>query len=196
MSLRHFTGRRSGPLIVVQYTSSIIQHQALARMETFYESKTDSQTYLSLQAVEMKQLCRNYQAFNLPISTVHSWLHAMQNAGRPSRDTKTASQGNPQGWWRSFTNSHESHLLDYLNQVGCFKSLDFSEAPIYLISVSESGSIHHEALHALFFLHSEYRSEVQRVWDEFSEKCQSTVQRDLTLRGYGKQVWVDGKSGI
>lgn len=190
-----FAVQRHGPVIVFRYTSPSAQHHAFARVEAFYESKSDAQTYLSLQAASNRRLCANYQAFNLPTTALHSWLQAMWNAEtgfQKSKEDRPEHKGT-QGWWHAFTNPHESSLLAHLSQAGWLRGAELGDpaAQSYLVSASDESSIPHEALHALYFLHAGYRDEVQRVWDRLSKKCQSIIQRDLALRGYGEHVWVD-----
>lgn len=183
-----FLTQHQGPLILLKFTTPKAQHQALARMESFYESNKESRTYINLQDTATKSLCRNYQAFNLPVSAICEWLQAMRISESPLQETS----GNiPQGWWRSFTTPQEACVLRHLSQVGCFKSPTSGEAPSYLISVTEASAIPHEALHALYFLHPGYKEKAQQVWMGLSQKCQAVISQDFTLRGYGEHVWVD-----
>lgn len=157
--------KKHGPLVLLHYKSPLTQHQALARMETFYESKSEANTYISLQDPKTKFICRNYQAFNMPVSVIQEWLWAMQSSEKAFSSMK--GDGNPcsiSGWWRSFTNSQESLLLNGLWSLGLLKAPKGHDASSYLISVTDKSAIHHELLHALFFLHSGYRDKVQGVW--------------------------------
>lgn len=179
-----FNVQIQGPLIIFTFYSPKAQHQALARLETFYESESEATNYINLDEAKTKRLCPNYQAFNLPTIAVHDWLLAMLD----SEITAPKSVGRR---WRPFTNSSESCLLDHLGQVGCLEKPQLGEAPSYLISVSDKSSVPHEASHALYFLHSGYRKKAQQAWDGLSGKCRSIVQQDMMLRGYGSHVWVD-----
>lgn len=187
-----FRLRRQGPLVLLHFKTPLTQHEALARMEAFYESKSEAKTYISLQDPKTKFLCRNYQAFNLPVCAIQEWLQAMQS----SEKVFSSSQGNENlcsisGWWRPFTNSEESVILNQLWSLGLLKAPKGHEPSSYLISVTDKSAIHHELLHALFFLHSGYRDKAQEVWERLSSKCRMVVSNDLLMRDYGEHVWVD-----
>lgn len=187
-----FVTQRQGPLILLHFTTLEAQHQTLARVESFYESASHTRKYITLQDPMTKFLCRNYQAFNLPIIAMNEWLQAMQNSekalssGQGSKDPYSL-----QGWWRSFTNTQESCLLDQLWQIGCLGVLKAGETPSYLISVTNKSATQHELLHALFFLHSGYRDKVNKLWEGLSKKCRLVISHDFLMRGYGEHVWVD-----
>lgn len=129
------------------------------------------------------------------MTALQSWLQAMWNAETGSQKSKEdrLEHNGTQGWWHAFTNPHESSLLAHLSQAGWLRGAELGDpaAQSYLVSVSDEGSMSHEVLHALYFLHAGYRDEVQRMWDGLTKKCRSIVQRDLTLKGYGEHVWVD-----
>lgn len=188
-----FHAQRHGPLIFLHFKTSQTQHHALARMEAFYESSSGAKTYISLQDPKTKLLCRNYEAFNMPILAIQEWLKAMQIS---EKVFNTTTQGNDNscsipGWWDPFTNPQESLLLDHLWSLGLLKTPKGHAASTYLISVTDKSAIRHELLHALFFLHSGYREKVQKVWEGLSSKCRLVVSNDLLMRNYGEQVWVD-----
>lgn len=183
-----FLTQHHGPLILLKFTTPKAQHQALARMESFYESNNNARTYINLQEAATKSLCRNYEAFNLPVSAVREWLQAMRESENTLQET---SGNNPQGWWRSYTTPQEACLLQHLSQVGCFKNSVTGEIPQYLISVTGASAIPHEVLHALYFLHPGYKEKSQQVWAGLSQKCQTVISKTFTLRGYGEHVWVD-----
>lgn len=187
-----FHVQRHGPLLLLHFNSALTQHQALARMEAFYESKSEGKTYISLQDPKTNLLCRNYEAFNMPVSAIQEWLQAM----RSSEMVFSSTQGNDSprsipGWWCPFTNSQESFLLNELWSLGLLKAPKGHDASSYLISVTDKSAIHHELLHALFSLHSGYRSKVQGVWEGLSSECRMVIYNDLLMRDYGEQVWVD-----
>ena len=183
-----FSTQQHGPVILFRFTAPGDQHQALARMESFYESCEDARRYLTLQNASTKPLCRNYQAFNLPIRAIYEWLQAMQDAESMIQEH---TSHNAQGWWSLYTTPREACLLDHLSQVGCFNLTTNSKAPSYLISVIENSALPHEMLHALYFLHSGYRGAAQQAWKVLSKKCRAVVGQNFTLRGYGEQVWID-----
>lgn len=183
-----FLTQHQGPLILLKFATLKAQHQTLARMESFYESNKDARTYINLKEAATKGLCQNYQAFNLPVIAIWDWLQAMRASENTLQET---SSNAPHGWWHSFASPHEALLLEHLSQVGCFKSPATGKVPSYLISVTEASAIPHEALHALYFLHSGYKETAQQVWKGLSPKCQAVISHDFTLRGYGEHVWVD-----
>ncbi|KAF3767135.1 hypothetical protein M406DRAFT_328235 [Cryphonectria parasitica EP155] len=191
--LSDFRAQQLGPLIILRFHSPKAQHQALARLEAFYESKDAVGTYISLANPQTRRLCPNYKAFNLPTSAIYDWLVAMRTAELgASQSIAGKFEAAFQGWWGPFVNTEESRLLAHLAQAGCFGRLSArGEVPSYLISVSEQSAILHEALHALYFLHSDYRDRAQEVWDRLSKRCQLTIQQGMVLRGYGSHVWVD-----
>lgn len=187
-----FQVQRHGPLILLHFTAPKIQHQAMARMEAFYESKSEAEKYISLQDPKTQLLCRNYQAFNLPLCAIREWLHAMQT----SEGISSSRQGNANPfctarWWCPFTNSQECQLLTQLCRLGLFNAPKGWDASRYLISITNKSAIHHELLHALFFLHPGYREKAQGLWEGLSNRCRIVVTNDLLMRGYGEQVWVD-----
>lgn len=188
-----FIVQRHGPTILLQFTVPEAQHLALFRMESLYKSKSDAQPYVPLQNPGTKLLCRNYQAFNLPISSIYEWFQAMQKTEK----NLCQSQGNLdihkslQGWWSLFTNSQESRLLDHLWQFGCLRDIKPGEVPSYLISVTYKSVIQHEISHAFYFLHPGYGHKVHQLWMGLSKKIRLIISHNLLMRGYGQHVWVD-----
>lgn len=187
-----FQVQKHGPLILLHFTNPKTQHQALARMEAFYESKSEAKNYISLHDPKTEHLCRNYEAFNMPVCAIQEWLQAMKIAEHVSSSTQdTAKQFSTSGWWRPFTSSQESLLLTQLWTLGLFNMPKGCVASSYLISVTNKSAIHHELLHALFFFHPGYRDKVEGIWRGLSRKCRMRVSNDLSMRDYGEQVWVD-----
>lgn len=188
----NFIVQRHGPLILIQFTGLKEQHQALARMEAFYESRSDASNYVSLHDPKIKLLCKNYQAFNIPVLAIKDWLKAMATSEKAlSQNQYTLDPYGYQGWWCSFTNPQKSHPLDQLWQYGCLKAFTNGKAPSYLISVTKKSAFQHELTHALCFLHPGYRDKVQQLWVALSKTCQLGITRDLSMRGYGEHVWID-----
>lgn len=204
-----FTIIRRGPILILRFNSATAQHQALARMESYYESSTEAKKYLTLQDAQLKRLCPNYEAFNLPLSAVHDWLQAMREAegvynSQPQhkqQDTgtdETAKSTSPQQhccWWTAFTNNNETQLLQRLHRADCLDTSPYAKddsTPSYIISTTSNSAIPHELRHALYHLHAGYRATVQKEWDAtLSNKTRAVIQRDLVLRGYGPRVWID-----
>ncbi|CAO1621753.1 unnamed protein product [Parajaminaea phylloscopi] len=103
------------PLVTLLYHSASAQHRALSRMEAFYEGASSSHRYLTLAEAASERLCRNYEAFNLPVSSLQEWLQAM--AARHEQD------GDGVKSWRDCVNAEERHLLDELIEVGVLATL-------------------------------------------------------------------------
>ncbi|KAJ4387078.1 enhancer of mRNA decapping [Gnomoniopsis smithogilvyi] len=189
---KDFEMREYGPLILVHFSSPKAQHQALARVETFYESGSDASNYISLQNPKTKLMCRNYEAFNMPILAIKEWLQAMKISEKAlSRSQHNADPYSFPGWWRSFTNLQESNLLDQLWRCGCLKALKDGENPVYLISFINKSAVHHDLLHALYFLHPGYQDMVRKQWLALSKPCRLVITHELLMRGYGEHVWID-----
>lgn len=70
-------------LVTLAFRSKAAQHAALARVEAFYESAAQTKEYVDLKQAASQRQCSNYEAFNVPISTVRNWLQAMRLATRP-----------------------------------------------------------------------------------------------------------------
>ncbi|CAO1626424.1 unnamed protein product [Jaminaea pallidilutea] len=93
------------PLATLTFASKALQHQAMARMEAFYESNAlqsgdeisnapknaaapspssmqipnaAQRRYLTLEEASKARLCAHYQAFNLPVESAKEWLLAMR----------------------------------------------------------------------------------------------------------------------
>lgn len=190
-----FTFQQQGHLILFKFKTPDAQYQALARMESFYESNEVAGTYITLEEGATRGLCRGYKAFNVPVSAIREWLQEMQASGNMLQDV--SNNNTSQGWWRSFTSPQEAQVLDHLSRAGCFKSPAAGAAPRYLISVSTNSIaqlgllLHHELSHALYFLHTGYRETVQLAWNGLSKKSRSVISQDLAMREYAVHVWVD-----
>lgn len=214
-----FTSTSNGPLLTLLFRSARAQHDALARVESYYESEAsssgggDKKRYLTLEEARQAKLCRNYEAFNLPVDVVRTWLAEMRTVERQQQLTSDIDADDGQ-WWRHFCNPAESALLSHLASLGCLQDDGEEEkkegggggggggggegqrqAPTYLISALASqatASLAHESLHALYFLHPTYRNEVGRLYDEeIPRKMQSIIEHDLSMRGYDRRVWLD-----
>ncbi|PWN88190.1 hypothetical protein FA10DRAFT_243569 [Acaromyces ingoldii] len=205
-----FTSTSNGPLLTLLFRSARAQHEALARVESYYESAVssteggDKKRYLTLEEARQAKLCRNYEAFNLPVDVVRTWLAEMRTVERQQQQQQQQQQhssdieADDREWWRHFCNPAESALLSHLASLGCLQDdgeEEKKEAPTYLISALASqatASLAHESLHALYFLHPTYRNEVGRLYDEeIPRKMQSIIEHDLSMRGYDRRVWLD-----
>lgn len=107
-------------------------------------------------------------------------------------------------WWVTLTNKAETQLLAYLNQLGCLNSTELRSQlpnraiascktvlPTYIIAITSARALPHEALHALYFLHKDYRECAQKAWNGLSKRCQAIIQQDMKQRGYAPHIWVD-----
>ncbi|WFD42622.1 enhancer of mRNA decapping [Malassezia psittaci] len=169
-----------GPILTLVFGSAQAQHAALSRLECFYESKEYANTYLNLDAALRARICRGYEAFNLPIDAVSSWLKAMEDAQRDSSDQETTP------WWHSFCNAEEIELLDTL--------FELESRPSYLISSlvhHADVALAHERLHALYHLSQAYRQLLASIWDDIPRNIRNTIEYDLKLRGYKEAVYQD-----
>ncbi|PWN98641.1 hypothetical protein FA09DRAFT_329689 [Tilletiopsis washingtonensis] len=204
----------SAPLIALRYRTAASQHAALARLEAFYEGAgAPRNEYVTLAGVKELRggLCRNYEAFNLPLDAVHRWLAALR--------TVEAIADEPQ-WWRPFCNDEENELLAHLDGAGALHSLSGAGAggdddvapgavspaadasaspspaqgparPLYVISVLSLAALPHELSHALFYLSPVFARAAGAAWDGLPRKSRSIIEHDLRLRGYAPEVWVD-----
>lgn len=210
-----FTSTSNGPLLTLLFRSARAQHDALARVESYYESAAsvsesgDKKRYLTLEEARQAKQCRNYEAFNLPIDVVRTWLAEMRTVEQQQQQQHSSDIETDDGeWWRHFCNPAESALLSHLASLGCIQDEGEEQkkeggeggegqkqAPTYLISALASqatASLAHESLHALYFLHPTYRDEVGRLYDEeIPRKVQSIIEHDLSMRGYDRRVWLD-----
>ncbi|PWN41995.1 hypothetical protein IE81DRAFT_330547 [Ceraceosorus guamensis] len=199
-----FTLRGHGtPLLTLVFQEASHQHAALARMEAFYEGAgAPKGVYLDLEEASNARLCRNYQAFNLPLDSVRQWLAAMRRRHGdgdtqqvdPSETFEGASSSTSEmPWWESYCNPTECAVLRQLHSLEAL--VEQSNSPFrYLVSVLQrfaASSLTHEQNHALFHLVPSFASAAQRAWDDLPRKAKSIIQHDLQLRGYAESVWVD-----
>lgn len=94
------------PLVTLSFRSATAQYLAMARMEAFYESSSSSRRYMTLVEASKEKLCRNYEAFNLPVSSVRDWMRAM-------KETEAMRAESASGW-RYWVNDGESQVLEQL----------------------------------------------------------------------------------
>lgn len=100
----------AAPILTLFYASASAQHAALARMEAFYESAATSRRYLTLAEAERERLCRNYEAFNLPMSSLAVWFASLLDAESVQ--------------WTAAVNEQEKQLLLLLMELGVIPSPD------------------------------------------------------------------------
>ena len=64
---------------------------------------------------------------------------------------------------------------------------------LYVIAYcgSDTLTLNHELLHARYHLDLEYRRQIQRQWEELSDKRKSYICRLLGQMGYKPSVWID-----
>ncbi|CEH17188.1 hypothetical protein CBOM_03251 [Ceraceosorus bombacis] len=191
------------PLLTLVFQDASHQRAALARMEAFYEGAgAPKGVYLDLEEASNARLCRNYQAFNLPLDSVRQWLAAMRRHhgeceaqhADPSETSEGASSSTSEmSWWESHCNPTECAVLRQLHSLEALA--EQSNSPFrYLVSVLQqfaASSLTHEQNHALFHLVPSFASAAQRAWDDLPRKAKSIIQHDLQLRGYAESVWVD-----
>lgn len=212
-----FTSTCNGPLLTLLFDSARAQHDALARVESYYESP--EARYRTLEEARTMKLCKNYEAFNLPIDVMRQWLAEMQSSEQPLSEARTPAVEGKDGhsterevdqWWLPFCNRAEIQLLSQLDALGCLQPLAKGheepeqgtrlnsaghQGPTYLISALNSqstASLAHESLHALYFLHEAYRERVSQLYEQdIPRKMQSIIEHDLSMRGYDRRVWLD-----
>ena len=73
-----FVALTQGPILTFVFRDVASQYEALARVETFYESEKHAGRYLSWDEARRERVCKGYQAFNLPLASVAAWLLAMR----------------------------------------------------------------------------------------------------------------------
>ncbi len=61
----------------------------------------------------------------------------------------------------------------------------------YVIGVYNGKSIKHELLHAKYYMDSEYRSRIEREWNEMEERKREYIKLFLQRLGYQECVWID-----
>ncbi|KAN0064041.1 hypothetical protein ACQY0O_003647 [Thecaphora frezii] len=176
---RTFGAVASGRLLTLLFPTAATQHAALARMEAFYEGAGDSaQTYLSLEEARAQRICRNYEAFNLPVRAVREWLEAIKAEGKS---------------WREECNIEETKVLEYLLEQEWMNREGEGEGYIISTLSTPAGerSIEHERMHAIYYFEPAYRAVAKEAFELLSKGVRKVVEGDLRLRGYREEVWVD-----
>lgn len=195
-----------GTLITLRFTWAAAQHAALARMEAFYEGAASSGdgeagAYLTLQEAKEARLCRNYEAFNLPLEAARSWLGKMREKEEDANpaSTQAAATSSEEAaeesevWWAPYCNVEERQLLAQLDALGALEASPLSTAPRYLISIltTKPSSQTHELQHALFFLSASFRAASEAAFAALAGRARKAVEHDLGMRGYAARVWPD-----
>lgn len=199
-------------LVTLLFDAKSAQHNALSRIEAFYESPAQGeQRYVDVEAAKAQRQCPNYEAFNFPMHAVRAWLYQMRvahgvDAHKPEEETQHQTtdvardaRGDDGPWWRAYCNREESQVLSYLEACGCLRDEEKAEhastpTPVYLISTlssQQASSLPHEQLHFLYHIAPSYRSIVQRHYDSLQAKTQRIIENDLRMRGYAQHVWLD-----
>jgi hypothetical protein len=196
-------------LLTLLFDTKEAQHSALSRIEAFYESSQNSQRYLTLAEAKEHRQCEHYEAYNFPLVIVRTWLNSMEKVhypdGRPSsgrvKDDEEDEDENVEKtqWWKAHCSVQEIHLLAFLDSLDLLEepnSIDptsTSTSPVYLISTlsSKQASLRHERLHFLYYISPTYRKKVEEEFESLSSKARKIVERDLTMRKYSPQVWID-----
>ncbi|KAL4400053.1 enhancer of mRNA decapping [Malassezia pachydermatis] len=187
-----FWGQAHGPVLTLVFGAAAVQYAALARIECFYESEKYAGTYLTWDAARQARVCKDYEAFNLPLAYVAQWLQALRLATEPRSDPDPLLP-----WWHTHCSEEENALLADLLERGILQDngeLHPSTPATYLISALASKaevSLAHERLHALYYLSPRYRAIVQDQWEAMPRAIASAVQYDLQMRGYKASVWQD-----
>jgi len=61
----------------------------------------------------------------------------------------------------------------------------------YVIGFYNSKSIQHELLHAKYFMDVDYRTKIEREWNEFKEPVRNWITSFLQRLGYSEKVLLD-----
>jgi hypothetical protein len=55
----------------------------------------------------------------------------------------------------------------------------------------DTSSLLHEYAHAVYYLDSSYRHLVSELWETLTKACKVAIGKELTIRNYKEDVWVD-----
>ncbi|PWN46736.1 hypothetical protein IE53DRAFT_336543 [Violaceomyces palustris] len=198
------------PLITLLFASSASQHAALARVEAFYESSSNSKQYMDLKRAKEEKICNNYQGFNLPISAVREWFSKLRShvqsakgrgagkEGEEGEEKKDVGDDDDDGW-KAECNEEEVEFLEMLFDLG---ALGREEGEVgsdddkwkYIISTVAAqclSTLPHERLHALYHLSERYRDLVSEQWSNLTKVTRKAIEQDLGMRKYSESVFQD-----
>ena len=186
-----FVALTQGPILTFVFRDVASQYEALARVETFYESEKHAGRYLSWDEARRERVCKGYQAFNLPLASVAAWLLAMRTC------VPCEESDNEKPFWYAHCSEQERDVLHRLKEHGVLDedgTLLSTTPCTYLISATATHteiSLAHERLHALYFLSPSYRALLTSLWDTMPRAIASAIECDLEMRGYKPSVWQD-----
>jgi hypothetical protein len=167
-------------IYLVQFEESYDLAMTFLRYQEFYESNSDQirgKQFTIVQYMDwyVKEVCDNgafsyhedWTGFNIP-STV---IEEVKRIGILD------------------LNQHDTRMFDIYDEA----RMIHGDGDFYLIGIKEDDdkTLEHEVAHGLYYINTEYKEEVNKIWDSFTHQSKALLKEYLSDAGYPDKVHID-----